>query len=385
MKTISRTQLAMITLASFSILSLFNYPADLLRETGRSALLSIGIAWLLVFVSAGLILGLAVRFPGQTVVEYAQGILGRPLGIALAGMVALFHLAVAVLVSEEYSRIANTVFLFRTPELVILLAVMSVAIYVASLGLRNIGRTAELVMPIVYASFLILVLIGVGRMDWVQLRPAVPADWRPVMTGVLRTFYPFLAPQVYYILPAFLDEKPNKAVPWAFLAVGLNIGLVTVVYLLTVGILGVDAPVRIRYPAIFAIQLLFVPGFFIENVGYVVAVGWTLLASLFLAFQLWGLTIVAARLFRVPERWHNAVLLGWAATLLGLRYLVLGQHNLTHHFNVHVSPAGLMVAIGFPLLLLAVAGVRGIRGPKKSKPGERSAARPEAEVVRRRR
>lgn len=151
--------------------------------------------------------------------------------------------------------------------------------------------------------------------------------------------------------------------------------LLLVVFLILVVSVGTFGPIglqHILYPSLSVLRLIHWRGFLIEKTGLFAIGVWTVLVFVTLSIQLWVATVGVVELLRVRTGRGPLVtaVLAALATLLSRVPRNSGQLST---YLIPFTAVGLVIALGLPLLVHAVAWLRGLglgrRNEGASRPG----------------
>jgi spore germination protein KB len=358
---ISVRQLLALFVVSRLSLTLINYGADpqvrqdVWWENGFDALLTVAIAWLLN--------RLWQRFPQQTLTQVARTVLGQ-----VAGRLVALLCALALLLSLSLTlRLTAEVFLVAslpaTPISMLMFPLTAVAVWSVRSGLEVLGRTAEVIFPIVTGSVLVVFLLLLKDIRFEQLLPLEILSTGPLphlrsMVGVVaRTVELFsvgmLVPFVRErsrLLRTVVMAETWLAVIWVIMAISI------------IGILTGDFQ---AYPFPWYVAARSVaPTEFLERLDGLVLAVWVLGIYIRVALLLWTTTATVADALGVRE---YRTLVSPVAVLAVAYAFPVGQ-SMPEVFDLLrpaiFTPFGLSFVVLLPIALLLLAWVRGLRaGP----------------------
>ncbi|MFF2015209.1 endospore germination permease [Paenibacillus sp. NPDC058177] len=176
METISRHQLLTISIIyQIGTTIIFGFAAGAGRDSWLAVLIStiLGTGVVLIYVSV------TKLNPGLTYVECFPKQFGRWLGTPLAWLHPLLFLYIAGRIVADINNLVPSTILPRTPPWAILILFMIALAYALFLGIRVMGRLAELILPIlalIYAVEVILIFSS-GVVDTRNLFPLLDQGW----------------------------------------------------------------------------------------------------------------------------------------------------------------------------------------------------------------
>lgn len=128
---------------------------------------------------------LALRFPGETVIQYAPRVLGPLLGKFVGFIFVFYYFFVAYFVQREFSVLMNTAYLVLTPPIVIIALLTVLAAYVLYQGLEVLCRVNTLVLWNILAAIFLIFALGVKEIRLEVFQPVLERGLAPVALGAV--------------------------------------------------------------------------------------------------------------------------------------------------------------------------------------------------------
>jgi hypothetical protein len=159
------------------------YPTKLANVAGSGWLYS---AILSFAVQAAVIWAVtyAASKTGKGVFEWLSCTIGEWAACTIYGIYAAFFLISGIVPIVEQQLFVHEVFYDTIPTLLIFLPFFFFSIYACSKGWQNIGRTADICLPIFLVSILCLILMSFNEGKYWQILPCFWADFGGVAKGV---------------------------------------------------------------------------------------------------------------------------------------------------------------------------------------------------------
>lgn len=356
----SRTMAAIMVLATLPT-GVLTLPARLAGLAGPDAWLAT-IAGAVVALAGALVIGaLAMRFPGQNLLQYLPALLGKGPGMALGLAYVGFWLLQAASITRISAETVKQFLLPSTPLEVIIIYMLLVVIYLVQAGIQPIARVAEILAPVVVLPVVAIILAALQTVELTNLMPVLAEGIVPVVKGGLLVAGSFQGMAAALMLAPFL-RPPRKAPPAVASGVGLVALLVTALMIEALGAFGRETARTLIWGTISLVKTVEIPTGFLDRfdilfVGFWVAVAF---ASLGIHYYLVSLGLASLLGFRD----HRA----WVYPLLPLVYfLAMLPRNLA---QVLAAEGGMILLaavflyflpISFFLLARLMAG-RGRRG-----------------------
>ncbi len=168
---ISERQLAFLMTTVLLTTVIFFMPQLGAHAVEQDAWITALIATVWGIFAALLIVALARRFPGLTMIEYLPLILGRPLGIILGLLYAFWFLSVGAFITREFGMFLNITIMNNTPVAVFMFTALILAFYAVRSGLEVWVRVNELLLPLLILSLIAIIVLPVTFMDFRRLLP----------------------------------------------------------------------------------------------------------------------------------------------------------------------------------------------------------------------
>ncbi|MFC4810178.1 GerAB/ArcD/ProY family transporter [Paenibacillus sp. GCM10023250] len=352
---ISARQLAILTLLFSLGSSILIVPSGLTaiakQDGWISAVIGVGVGALLI----GLYIVLATRYPGQTLVQFAEQILGTWLGRLVGLLFFSFYFLLASLVLRNVGDFITTIVMPETPiQIVHLLFIMAILMG-ASLGLEVIARTAEIFLPWILTMLLLLIVFLLPQIQFDRVQPVFEAGTKAILHGSLSVIsIPYLELTVFLmIIPAV--NKPKIGMP--FLKGAVLGGLVIIVItLLCVFVLGWDFASRHTFPSYTLAKKIQV-GEFLQRIEVLVAIIWFLTIFFKLSLSFYAALLGFAQVLRLQSYRPMIVPFGILMGILS----ILVYPNIVY-FRVFAGEIWPFYSATFglvlPLLLLVVSWFR---------------------------
>ncbi len=192
---ISVRQICFIMLIYTAVSKFILYPTQLSAESGRDLLFSA----LMNFALQGAIVW-AVSFlcsrTDKTFFAIVEGTLGNVVARIVYGLFALFFVVCAIIPLFEQKLYVHAIFYDIIPSLLIFIPIFFFTVYAASKGFENIGRCADICLPLFLLSMLLILVMSLHEVQW--------DNFLPVFKQPSKVFQSSLASAYRFAEPAFL-------------------------------------------------------------------------------------------------------------------------------------------------------------------------------------
>jgi len=319
-------------------------------------------AWfaILIGITEGLLIAavfllLSKRFPNKTLVEISDLVYGPYLGkiISILFLCYLFHLGSLVL--SDFIEYLSSLFLIRTPPIVLVAAMSLICVSAAKKGIEVIAGCAVILVYVGLFFYLLTILLLLKNFEIKYLQPVltIPAEQLLWAAHGAATF-PFAETVAFLMVLPFLTNK-RDAVPATFKGI-IFAGLVlTIDAVLNIGILGASEKVYL-YPSYYAITTISIAEI-ITRVEIVASLLVLAYGFLKIAVLLYGVSLGAAQLCSL--RSYRPLVMPVAVLMS-----ILALYNFPNpaeyiRFNNKIYPVyALPFQLVIPLLTLIIAVIR---------------------------
>ncbi|MHB1407961.1 MAG: GerAB/ArcD/ProY family transporter [Desulfitobacteriaceae bacterium] len=248
-------------------------------------------------ILAGLMLNLSLvrEFPGQTVAQYAQILLGTWLGKLVGLFYALAFLYLVGICLNFVTRMFTIAVMPETPLWPFVTGLTLLSVYSAWLGLEPIARANDLVLPVTVLFLLIILMLALPQGKIYQALPTTQIN----LAEILRGSYPMAAclSEVFFILtlaPALnKPEELKSATVKGILLAGL---FLTVITQTLVAVLGVFRASAYLFPLMRLSEELIILDIF-EKFEPLVLSGWIIINSVKMGLFTYLFALTAAHTF----------------------------------------------------------------------------------------
>lgn len=272
---ISPYQIAMIIIMTVISIGVFSIAADAAEAVGPDSWMVILISGAMSLFAVFVIIMLSSGFPGKTFAEYSQIIIGTIPGKILTCIFAVYYLFIIAYVTRAFTEVVKMFLLFRTPTEVIMLSLILVCTYIVRGGAECIARINELIFPILFIPFLIMIMFGFPNMDFSNLRPVLQTPPGKMLAAVPKMIFSFGGIEIALFYIGFMKD-PKKAYKPSIIAVLFITLFLLVVTVFCIAVFGPKAITQFIWPLVSFIRTISLPGLFIERLDGVILSLWIL-------------------------------------------------------------------------------------------------------------
>ncbi|WP_332631357.1 GerAB/ArcD/ProY family transporter [Halalkalibacter flavus] len=296
-------------------------------------------------------------YPGNSLIQIIQTILGRFFGYPLCITYIIYFISQAARVSRDFAELMISTILYGTPTMIIISSFVAVIIYTLRGGIEVFGRMAEMVVPVIliilFSTWAVIYASGV--IDLKHLTPVLGTG----IKNVLNTSFPTLTILPYgelivftMLWPALKDNRRVKTVGMVVVLTGGVLLTLNIIGLISV--LGPQLYGRINVPLLATARMASVADF-LERIDAVVILIMVVGGFFKVGAYIYGAAVGTAHLFKL-QSYHSVLIpLGTIVTSLGF----IQARNLVEHDAIGLkflmTYVHLPLQIVIPCLLLVIS------------------------------
>jgi spore germination protein KB len=245
---ISRTQAFMLGISGITVSGHLLFIPVVLNLAGRDAWISLALALLPAMYIGYVTAALACRFPGKTIVEYVQTILGKWPGRAIGWLIMFYFFHDLTLCVRGFGEFYNSAMTPRTPILVYLTGVIILAVYAIRSGVEVLARTNQIFLTFLIPIGIMASLLTMKNKDYLNLLPIMEYGVKPALGGMVSLMSLFTTIFVLGMVFPFVRStrylKRNSLIAMALL-VAMFIGPLTG----TIATFGLERSIGLNFPS----------------------------------------------------------------------------------------------------------------------------------------
>lgn len=343
--------------------AILTVPAITVKSAGQDAWLSIVVATLAGLLIAWLVVSLSLRFPGKTLFEYTEEILGKAPGKIFGLLyIWLFFLYIGSGAVREFGVFLVTAMMPDTPIIVFHIAVIAVAAYAVRNGLEVLSRFNQLFIPVT-ALLAVVFILSAKDMKVARLLPVFDTGLIPIVKGaVAPTMWLGEIVTLAMIIPYL--NKPREAYRVAALSILLCSFFLAASILEGLLIFGPNMTGHWIFPTFNAVRVVSIANF-LERLESVILMLWILGGIAKVGVFYYAAVLGSAQWLGLKD--YRPLVLPVGVILTALSILLWGENivDMLHFIaQVYVPFCLIVLEVGIPLLLLVVALARGKRGKR---------------------
>ena len=305
-------------------------------------------------VAVLIIAKLGLLYPDETIVEYAPKILGKLLGGLVAIAPAILWWLIAARIVRQFADFIQLI-LPQTPIETIIITMLLVTAYIARHGIEPIARVNEIVFPIFLSLVGLLVSGALFQCDFRNLLPLLNTSPKKLAIEIVNTSFGLEGQGIMIMLLPFM-AFPKKAYQVALGALACNLGIRLSLFVVTIGLFGVELVKTLVWPIEELTRSLSIGGTVVSRFDSIFTALWVAVAltSILIFHYLSSLTLSRVMKFREPS-----ITMLPLVPLLFLTALAPDSIVMTEELSGFLAGITGVYTFTVPPLLLLVSYVRG--------------------------
>ncbi|TEB16471.1 Spore germination protein YndE [Pelotomaculum sp. FP] len=331
-------------------------PALTAKFAGRDAWLVPVISTIPGIVVIMLVTELGRRFPGKTIIEYLQIILGNWPGKAVAVLYIFFFIHTNGVIIRQFGELITTMMMPHTPIVVLHTIFVLLAAYAVRSGLEVIGRLWELTFPWVFILYVILLLFSFQKAEFHRLLPVLENGFKPVLQGsitpsawrgevmILAMFLPYLAE----------PSQGRRMGIWSVIIIG---AILIADAVLNTAIFGPSTSRQV-FPSFTIVNEMVIGGFLRVDIAIVII--WLVTMLIKIALFYYAAVLGTAQLLNMKD--YKPITLPIGVILTALSILSIeNSTGIPAYATTGYPPFAYLVELVIPLAVLLIAAGRGLK------------------------
>ena len=196
----------------------------------------------------------------KTFFELLENTFGNIVARIIYGLLAAYFTFSTVLPMMEQKLYVGQIFYDTVPSLLVFLPFFVFSVYAGCKELKNIGRCADIALPIFVTVFTIVLFMSFSAVDLTNLLPILKSPAKKIFDGALGSFFRFVEPSFLLIFMGHFKYKKGDAakITLSYAGGGLIVILFAAVFYSIYGVISPSRDFAISKIALFfpAIELI---------------------------------------------------------------------------------------------------------------------------------
>jgi spore germination protein (amino acid permease)/Ger(x)C family germination protein len=335
---------------------------------GKDGLIAIILAILYALIYAWILLSLS-KAAGGNYLDYCKSSLGSILTFFI-GFLYIAKLAVCcVFAARLFGEVINETLLEDTDPRIIILTLLVVSAYAASKGFEVRARIAEVLYFAVIVPIFIFLILGLNKIQFSNLMPLFTEKPGHIFLSGYNVFLTFSVLEVLLFCVPLIkikkeDIKKGKRVLHFVSRAVIIVGILDILlFIVTIGILGQGETKRKLWSMVNMIQVIKLPGGFIQRQDAIVLGIWMLSIFSIISAFFYYMSYIGRFIFRIT--YQNYLLVPFILILFGASVIPIETEQFFYYFEFYMKYIGMPQSLIIPVIVVLIGKVRRIKSVKQ--------------------
>ncbi|CRK82697.1 spore germination protein [Neobacillus massiliamazoniensis] len=309
--------------------------------------ISVILGGLIAILMGIIMVKLSQQYPNKTFYQYSQDIVGKWVGWLLSLIFIVYFFSLSAYEVKVLGEVTSFYLLEGTPIWAIIIPFMWIGLYLLLGGLNSVARLYEIILPISFLLFLLVIFMSFKIFNLDNLRPVLGMGIAPVFKGIKTTTFTFIGPEIMLLLLTYM-AKPDKGVKVILVGVSTTIIFYVITVVMVIGALSIDGVLARTWPTISQIRSFEIPGLIFERFESLLLVIWIMQIFTTFTITYYAAALGLAQLFNKNIRSPLFILLPV------IYFMTMIPKTLNDLFNMAdmISNVALYLFSTIPLLLI---------------------------------
>ncbi|MDR6880015.1 endospore germination permease [Bacillus sp. 3255] len=359
---ISGTQLSLLIFSFIAPTVILVIPSLMATFSKQDAWIAIFPAILIGAINIWVMIVLANRYPGLTIIQYSQRIIGKWAGTLLGFYFIYYWINFDFVILNQHIQFINTVLLHRSPAIVISLTLALLCGAASYMGIESIARCNGFLALFIIVLLIPLLLLMLTESDPQRLRPVMSNGVIPLLQGsvfpagylcqfcILGWLFPYL-------------NQPDKKVKAAYSALLSISGLLAITLIPLIMVFG-PLTEKLTFPVLSVIQYIGFTGSF-ERLEALAVIIWVMGCFIKISVTFFIISLSLSQVFHLVS-YRDIVLPITILSVLG-SVLVFKNYStdLANYLSLSYPGYAISTQLLLPVFLLMIDTIK--RGWKGSR------------------
>lgn len=262
--------------------------------------------------------------PDKNIFDKNKYLFGNIIGTILNTIITLFILLTVTFVIWSLCSFTITMYLSKTPEFVIALMFISVAIYAIYKGIETIARTSEMLFYLVILVVIFSVIFLFPSLNLKEMKPFFENGYKPIVYTTLLYLSYFFAPIILMtVIPKDDIVENQKFSKYVFIGYSIS-SLIMILIFFVIPMIMTPMLARIyRFPAYYVLRKISIGGA-INNLENFLSLHWIINQFALIVMGLYFIKEYFKNMFKVKQEKTNIIFI----SIIGLIIIFLIQNPI---------------------------------------------------------
>lgn len=264
-KITSSQAIAILVLFMFGSSVIFGVSTEAKQDSWITLILAMFFSLPIVFIYARII----KLYPGLGLYEIIDKLFGKVIGNIITILMIWYAIHLCSMILRNFSEYIKITTLLKTPEILVIIILLLVAIYIGKSGPTIFGGWVLVVLPIVILMLLMTIILSLGIIDVKNLMPIMATDLKGLSLATYKIFsFPLAETVLFLPLACFLkkEDSPYKIYTFSIIFGGI---ILLFVMLRNLTVLGSTLSLATYFPSFSATRIIEIGNFLTRIEGIV--------------------------------------------------------------------------------------------------------------------
>lgn len=330
---------------------------------GRDGFSAIIVGTIIAIIYAAIII-LITKNLNENFLDYSIHNAGRFITFIVGALFIVKLFVCCVFATRLFGEVINETLLAKTDSRIIFIMLLLISAYAASKGLEVRARITEVLYYIVMVPLLVLLLFGLRDAHISSLMPVFTASPIDIMKGGYAVFLTFSLLELILFMEPFIKINNTKVSKersiFSYVLQALVIGGIMdlLLFIVTVGILGINETKAKVWSTISIIQIIKLPGGFIQRQDALIITLWMLSIFTIISGFIYYISFISKKIFHVSTQ--NYLIIPIIILIFGASVIPIDADKYYKYFGKYMMFIGIPQSILLPLIILLIGKLRKI-------------------------
>jgi spore germination protein len=325
-------------------------------DTGAPLVILLGV--LIASVGMVFITLLGMKYPGKTIVQYSEELIGKWPARIMSALFILYAAQLTAFGSREFGEVVVTSVLQRTPLEVTVTVMLLLAALSARSDLTTFAYIHHLYFPLILFPGILIVALSLKNSHVLNLLPIWGNDQSGMLSEVLTIASLF---QSYIVMTVVIPgmRRPDRALTAALWGMAMAGGIYLMIVIATVSVFGPEEVKNLLWPTLELAKTTSLPANVLERLDGAFLAVWVT-AVFTTLYSMYYVTIRSlSQLFKLRDhKLFSLVILPFFFVIAMFPQNIINMYRLI----TIIGRWGLIITLLYPVLLFVVSRIRGNRG-----------------------
>ncbi|WP_066716792.1 GerAB/ArcD/ProY family transporter [Clostridium sp. Marseille-P299] len=291
---------------------------------------------------------------------YSKDTVGKFITFIFGILYIIKFLILCIFVFNLFSNIINETLLPNTNYKIILLFLIVLTLYLASKEIEVRARLTEFLYLVVLIPLVLLLLLGVPKVDIPNLLPILTTDGGSILRTGFSIFLTYSAAEFILFESAAIKQDDKRSQKNVIHAIITSTVINIFFFIMVVGLLGIYSTNQKIWSTIIVMQLLEVPGGFIQRLDAIVLAFWMISIFFISSTLLYHISNIAKSITNAKKREYYLIIFAILIFLICMKPIKIDI--ILANLNKYLIYIGVPQSILMPLIVFGIDKIKSGKG-----------------------